>query len=105
MDGKKGITEFKNAVKLIALFQAALEQMDTLKGSKLYRHKLKSQMIALEKTIETTVFGPLKQLDNTDEDLFSHIQKNVEMILDMDLDELSQLKVVIDEAREDEPNR
>lgn len=101
MDGKKGITEFKNAVKLIALFQAALEQMDTLKGSKLYRHKLKSQMTALEKTIETTVFGPLKQLDNTDEELFNHIQKNVEMILDMSLDELSQLRVIVEESREE----
>ena len=97
---------FKDAVKLIALFQAVLEQMDTLKGTKLYRQKIKSQINALEKSIEQTVFRPIAQLDsNDDTGLFDHIQGNIEMILDMDLDELSQLKVVLTEAREDEPNK
>lgn len=95
--------EFKDAIKLIALFQAVLELMDSLKGTKLYRQKIKNQINALEKTIETTVFAPLKQLDDTNEDLFTHIQGNIEMLLDMTTDELSQLKVVIAEAREDEP--
>lgn len=93
--------EFKDAIKLIALFQAALELMDSLKGTKLYRQKIKNQINALEKTIETTVFAPLKQLDDTNEDLFNHIQGNIEMLLDMNTDELSQLKVVVDESREE----
>jgi len=93
---------FKDAVKLTALFQAVLEQMDTLKGTKLYKQKVKQQIKALESSIEKLVFGPIKNLDDINADLFTHIQNNIEMILDMDLEELSQLKVVIKEAREDE---
>lgn len=94
--------EFKDAIKLIALFQTVLELMDSLKGTKLYRQKIKNQINALEKTIETTVFAPLKQLDDTNEDLFTHIQGNIEMLLDLNTDELSQLKVVLEESREEE---
>lgn len=93
---------FKDAVKLTALFQAVLEQMDTLKGTKLYKQKVKQQIKALESSIEKLVFGPIRNLDDINADLFTHIQNNIEMILDMDLEELSQLKVVIQEAREDE---
>ena len=93
---------FKDAVKLTALFQAVLEQMDTLKGTKLYKQKIKQQIKALEASIEKTVFAPIRNLDNINEDLFTHIQNNIEMILDMDLNELAQLKVVLDEAREEE---
>ena len=92
---------FKDAVKLTALFQAVLEQMDTLKGTKLYKQKVKQQIKALESSIEKLVFGPIRNLDDINADLFTHIQNNIEMILDMDLEELSQLKVVIKEARED----
>lgn len=92
--------EFKNAVKLVALFQAVLEQMDTVKGTKIYKHKIKKQINSLETSIERTVFEPIRNLDNIDSNLFTHIQTNIEMILDMDLDELAQLKVVLEEARE-----
>lgn len=92
---------FKDAVKLTALFQAVLEQMDTLKGTKLYKQKIKQQIKALESSIEKTIFGPIKNLDDINADLFTHIQNNIEMILDMDLEELSQLKVVIQEEREE----
>ena len=95
--------EFSNAIKLIALFQAALEQMDTLKGSKLYRHKLKKQITSLEKTVEETIFRPLKQLDSNDDlGLFDHIQSNIEMIMDMNVDELTQLRVELEESREND---
>lgn len=92
---------FKDAVKLTALFQAVLEQMDTLKGTKLYKQKVKQQIKALESSIEKLIFAPIKNLDEINADLFTHIQNNIEMILDMDLEELSQLKVVIKEAREE----
>lgn len=95
--------EFSNAIKLIALFQAALEQMDTLKGSKLYRHKLKKQITSLEKTVEETIFRPLKQLDSNDDlGLFDHIQSNIEMIIDMNVDELTQLRIELEESREND---
>jgi hypothetical protein len=96
---------FKDAVKLTALFQAVLEQMDTLKGTNLYRQRIKHQIKALESSIEKTVFSPIRNLDNIDADLFTHIQNNIEMILDMDLTELSQLKVVVDESREYKRNK
>ena len=92
---------FKNAVKLVALFQAVLEQMDTIKGTKIYRQKIKQQVKALENSIEKLVFEPIKNLDDINEDLFTHIQSNIEMILDMDLNELAQLKVALQEAREE----
>ena len=95
--------EFSNAIKLIALFQATLEQMDTLKGSKLYRQKLKNQVVSLEKTIEQTIFRPLNQLDSNDDlGLFDHIQSNIEMIMDMNVDELTQLRIELEESREND---
>lgn len=92
---------FKDAVKLIALFQVVLEQMDLLKGTKLYKQKIKKQMNALESSIESAILMPLKSLDNADESLFTRIQSNLEMIMDMDTEELAQLKVVIQEVREE----
>jgi hypothetical protein len=80
--------------------QAVLEQMDTVKGTSLYRHKIKMQINALEKSIESTLLEPLSQLDNTDSNLFDKIQGNIEMILDMDTNELSQLRVVLEEERD-----
>ena len=91
---------FKDAVKLIALMQAVLEQMDTVKGTSLYRHKIKMQINALEKSIESTLLEPLNKLDSTDSNLFDKIQGNIEMILDMDTNELSQLRVVLEEERD-----
>lgn len=92
--------KFKDLVKLVALFQAVLEQMDKVKGTRLYKHKIKNQMNTLEKSIETTIFEPLKRLDSTDENLFTTIQSNIEMVMDMTIDELSQLKVVVNDVRE-----
>jgi hypothetical protein len=90
---------FKNAVKLTVLLQAALEQMDVVKGTKIYKQKVKSQMIALERSIEQLVLEPIRQLDAIDAELFTNIQNNVEMILDMDLAELAQLKEAVEESR------
>jgi len=90
---------FKNAVKLTVLLQATLEQMDVVKSTKIYKQKVKSQMIALERSIEQLVLEPIRQLDTIDAELFTNIQNNVEMILDMDLAELAQLKEAVEESR------
>ena len=93
------ITTFKNAVKLVALYQATLEQMDTMKGTRLYRQNIKKMMRSLETAIEQTIRGPLSALDDTDEELMSTIQFKIEMILDLSLEELAVLKMAIDEHR------
>ena len=93
------VKNFKNAVKLVALLQITLEHMDTLKGTKIYKQRIKNQMSTLEKSIELTLSGPVRQLDGTDEHLFNRIQDNIDMILDMDTDELSMLKVAVEEIR------
>jgi dihydrodipicolinate synthase/N-acetylneuraminate lyase len=93
------ITTFKNAVKLVALYQATLEQMDTMKGTRLYRQNIKKMMRSLETAIEQTIRGPLSALDDTDEELMSTIQFKIEMILDLSLEELAGLKMAIDEHR------
>ena len=76
--------------------------MDTVKGTDLYRHKIKNQINSLEKTMESMVFKPLLMLDHVDEDLFTRIQLNVDMVMDMDVDELSQMRISLDELRETE---
>ena len=91
---------FKDAVKLTALFQAVLEQMDTLKGTKLYKQKVKQQIKALESSIEKLIFAPIKNLDEINADLFTHIQNNIEMILDMTIEEISGLRVAVTDIRE-----
>ena len=72
---------FKDAIKLVALYQATLEQMDTMKGTRLYRQNIKAMMRRLETEIERAINGPLSALDSTDEELMSTIQYKVEMIL------------------------
>ena len=94
------VKNFKNAVKLVALLQVTLEHMDTLKGTKIYKQRIKNQMSTLEKSIELTLSGPVRQLDGTDENLFNRIQDNIDMILDMSLEELSMLKIAVEESRE-----
>ena len=74
-------TTFKEAIKLVALYQATLEQMDTMKGTRLYRQNIKKMMRSLETAIEQSIRGPLSALDDTDEELMSTIQYKVEMIL------------------------
>ena len=93
-------TTFKEAIKLVALYQATLEQMDTMKGTRLYRQNIKKMMRSLETAIEQTIRGPLSALDDTDEELMSTIQYKVEMILDLSLEELAGLKFAIDEHRD-----
>ena len=95
-------TTFKEAIKLVALYQATLEQMDTMKGTRLYRQNIKAMMRRLETEIERAINGPLSALDDTDEELMSTIQYKVEMILDLSLEELAGLKMTIEEHREQE---
>lgn len=99
------LTTFKNGVKLTALMQATLEQMDTMKHTKMYRHKLKSMMKALESELEKTVLKPLQSLDSTDEEMVTRLQSNIELILDMSVEEIAGLKIAVEEHREAEPNK
>ena len=87
---------------MVALYQATLEQMDTMKGTRLHRQNIKKMMTRLETEIERTIRGPLSALDSTDEQLMSTIQYKVEMILDLSLEELAGLKMSIEEHREKE---
>ena len=95
-------TTFKEAIKLVALYQATLEQMDTMKGTRLYRQNIKAMMTRLETAIEQSIRGPLSALDQADEELMSTIQFKVEAILDLTLEELAGLKMTIEEHRKEE---
>lgn len=96
---------FRNGVKLVALYQATLEQMDTMKGTPLYRQNIKKMMGNLEREIERAIRGPLSALDATDEELLTTIQYKVEAILDLTLEELAGLKMAVDDHRDGEPNK
>ena len=100
MTQQQKLNTFHNGVKLVALYQATLEQMDTMKGTRLYRQNIKAMMTRLEREIERAIDGPLSALDSTDEELMSTIQYKVEMILDLTLEELAGLKMAIDEHRD-----
>lgn len=97
---------FKEGVKLVALLQASLEQMDELKGTALHKQKVKSLMGNLEKELERHLARPLVALDKEDPQLLSKIQYNIELVLGMNLEELAMLRAEVDELREgkDEPN-
>jgi len=90
---------FKEAVKLVALLQASLEQMDELKGSRFYKQKVKNLMSNLEKELERYLVKPLGALDDQDPELLTKIQYNVELVLGMDLEELAMLRQEVDEYR------
>ncbi len=83
---------FKNGVKLMALYQLTLEQMDLMKGSKIYSQKIKQKMNYLEKDIESLIRNPMKNLDHTDEQMMNTIQNKIEMILDLPLEELIKIE-------------
>lgn len=91
---------FKNGVKLMALYQVTLEQMDILKGSPIYSKRIKQKMNSLEKDIEILIGEPMRRLDQTDEMMMNDIQNKVDMILDLSLEEIAQLKAVIKEGRD-----
>ena len=91
---------FKEGVKLMALYQVTLEQMDLMKGTPIYSQKVKQQMNTLEKSIERMIREPMSKLDDTDEMMMNDIQNKVEMILDLSLEEIAQLKAVIKEGRD-----
>ena len=92
---------FKEGVKLMALYQVTLEQMDLMKGTPIYSQKVKQQMNTLEKSIERMIREPMSKLDDTDEMMMNDIQNKVEMILDLSLEEIAQLKAVIDKSRDE----
>jgi hypothetical protein len=91
---------FKEGVKLVALMQATLEQMDNLRGTSLYKLQLKYMMNKLEVLLERTLKNPLNSLDKEDPDLLTRIQSNIELVMGMDLEELAMLRAEIDEYRE-----
>ena len=92
---------FKEGVKLMALYQVTLEQMDLMKGTPIYSQKVKQQMNTLEKSIERMIREPMSKLDGTDEMMMNDIQNKVDMILDLSLEEIAQLKAVIDKSRDE----
>ncbi len=91
--------KFKDAVKLMAMLQLTLEQMDTLKGTSIYSQKLKQKMNNLERDIEKVIKEPMSMLDHTDELMMNDIQNKIEMILGLSLEEIAQLRMVIKENR------
>lgn len=93
---------FEEGLKLVVLYQCTLEQMDIMKGTNIYKQSIKKNMNRLEKDIEQIIRGPIAQLDKINSDLFTDIQQTVEMILDLSATELAQLKVVIDDHREEQ---
>ena len=97
---------FKEGVKLVALMQATLEQMDNLRGTSLYKLQLKYMMNKLEVLLEYTLRNPLSSLDKEDPDLLTRIQSNIELVMGMDLEELAMLRAEVDEYRagKDEDN-
>jgi uncharacterized protein YlaN (UPF0358 family) len=97
------LDRFKEAVKLLALYQVTLEQMDAFRNTKLYKQSIKNKMNSLEKEIESLIRVPVVQLDNTDFDIFQEIQVKVDAILDLTIDELTQLRIVVEDTREADP--
>lgn len=90
---------FQNAVKLMALLQLTLEQMDTLKGTNIYSQRMKQKINNLERDLENMIREPMKRLDGTDELMMNDIQNKIEMILDLSLEEMAQLRVIIEDSR------
>lgn len=98
----KDFERFKEAVKLLALYQVTLEQMDVFAGTKLYKQSIKNKMRSLEKDLELTIKSPMSSLDKIDFELFQEIQLKVEMILDLTVEDLVQLKAVIENSKDNE---
>lgn len=82
------IIRFRKAVKLILLMQATLEQMDELKSTAIYKRDIKQLMNNLERKLERFISPHIKQLGETDEFMMMQIQRGVDKIVSMSLEDL-----------------
>ena len=56
---------FKEAIKLVALLQASLEQMDELKGTKFYKQKVKHLMSQIGERVGEALGQPIERPGST----------------------------------------
>ena len=68
--------------------QSTLEQMDELKGTAIYKRDIKQLMNNLEVKLERFVTPHIKQIGMTDEFLMMQIQRGVDEIVSMSLEDL-----------------
>jgi len=85
---EEDIIRFRKAVKLILLMQSTLEQMDELKGTAVYKRDIKQLMNNLEVKLERFIAPHIKQIGMTDEFLMMQIQRGVDEIVSMSLEDL-----------------
>lgn len=95
--------DFFDVTKTLLLLQILLEQMDCYKSKNMYKQRLKKQMKGLESSLEIYVKAGLEAFDrNEGGRIFDELQERMEMILDLSLDEIAQLRKVIKEHRDEE---
>jgi hypothetical protein len=85
---EEDIIRFRKAVKLILLMQSTLEQMDELKGTAVYKRDIKQLMNNLEVKLERFIAPHIKQIGMTDEFLMMQIQRGVDEIVSISLEDL-----------------
>jgi len=98
---EEDIIRFRKAVKLILLMQSTLEQMDELKGTAIYKRDIKQLMNNLEVKLERFVTPHIKQIGMTDEFLMMQIQRGVDEIVSMSLEDLHNFNQDKDEEKTD----
>ena len=103
MPRKLNEKDFFDVTKTLLLLQILLEQMDCYKSKNMYKQRLKKQMKGLESSLEIYVRAGLEAFDrNEGGKIFDELQERMEMILDLSLDEIAQLRKVIKEHRDEE---
>lgn len=88
------------ALKLVVLLQSAIEVMDDLKGTSLYRHDVKMAMNNLNNKVERHIKPQLDSIDENPETsrFFDEVKFRVDVITEAPLENLVNLAM-----NEDEP--
>jgi len=100
---QQGEDRFRRVLKLMVLIQCTLEQMDNIKSvPHLYRQDIKKSLNNLETKLERYI-NPLvnNAIPQQEEGIFMQIQRGVESIINMTLEDIHNFNIEKDEERTD----
>jgi len=105
MNREQQLQHFRELVKLCALSEAWLHQLDKVKENKMvYKHSLKNAVNRAEKEVERVIQDGLLDLYTTDEGLYTKIREGVDYYTDTIMGQTLEYLAATAMAGEEEEN-
>ena len=105
MNKEQQLQHFRELVKLCALSEAWLHQLDKVKENKMvYKHSLKNAVNRAEKEVERVIQDGLLDLYTTDEGLYTKIREGVDYYTEVIMSQTLEYLAATSMAGEEEEN-